>query len=487
MTRIWPTIPQAMANARRTAHPPLRWDPISHLLSRLAFGPTVATRNYVSVNGVSAWYRQQVTLGAAYSGYRGSPAVAACGPLLMKTSAQVVALKNSGAVQEWDPKGQLCRVTLGLQAWSAAQMYETLVDFFSNHLNVTSSHDVWTTRHTYDRDVIRKHAFGSFTDMLLAAARHPSMLTYLNLAQSTKQSVNENYGRELLELHTVGMIYSEDDVTNAAKVLTGRTIGTDYRYAYDPNKHWVGDVTVLGFTHPNSTAAGGEAAGDALIRYLATHPATAQNLAHKLCLRYVSDNPSSTLVSAIAQAYLDSGTRVEPMMLTMLHSDEFWQSRGEKVRRPAENLVATIRALGTRPANMEKALATMEWNARSMGHAPLEWTAPNGYPDVATAWRSSSTLVTEWTMHIALADSWWDGFAHLDKASLYGRAPHTSGEAITLLTRRLIGMTYSATHHAALQTMLGEPASTPMAKSRLKALIGPMIAVILNSPHHALR
>jgi hypothetical protein len=90
-------------------------------------------------------------------------------------------------------------------------------------------------------------------------------------------------------------------------------------------------------------------------------------------------------------------------------------------------------------------------------------------------------------MHIALADSWWDGFARLNKTSLYGRTPHTSGEAITLLTRRLVGMTYSATHNAALQHMLGEPASTPMAKSRLQALIGPMIAVILDSPHHALR
>jgi uncharacterized protein (DUF1800 family) len=398
-----------------------------------------------------------------------------------------LALKNSGAVHEWDSIGQLCRVTLGLQAWSAAQMYETLVDFFSNHLNVTSSHDVWTTRHTYDRDVIRRYALGSFTDMLLASARHPSMLTFLNLAQSSKQAINENYGRELLELHTVGMTYTEDDVTNAAKVLTGRTIGSDYRYVYDANKHWVGDVTVLGFTHANSTAAGGEAAGDDLIRYLASHPATAQHLAQKLCLRYVSDNPSSALVSALAQAYLDSGTRIEPMLNTMVRSDEFWQSRGLKVRRPAENLIATIRTLGSRPAHMDKALRTMEWNARTMGHAPLEWAAPNGYPDVAASWRSSSTLVTEWTMHLALADSWWDGFARLDRTSLYGRVPHTSGEAITLLTRRLIGMTYSATHHAALQRMLGEPASTPMSKSRIRALIGPMIAVILNSPHHALR
>ena len=136
---------------------------------------------------------------------------------------------------------------------------------------------------------------------------------------------------------------------------------------------------------------------------------------------------------------------------------------------------------------MDKALRTLEWSARTMGHAPLEWAAPNGYPDVATSWRSSSTLVTQWTMHIALADSWWNGFAKLNRASLYAGKPRTSGEGITLLTRRLTGMTFSAAHHAALQGMLGEPASTPIARSRLNPLIGPMIALILNSPHHALR
>ena len=118
----------------------------------------------------------------------------------------------------WDAMDQLTEVTLGLQAWSPGQLYETLVDFFANHLNVPNHNgDLWNTRHAFDRDVIRRYALGKFSDMLLASAKHPAMLIYLSLAESTKAAVNENYGRELLELHTVGLHYSESDVQNAAE------------------------------------------------------------------------------------------------------------------------------------------------------------------------------------------------------------------------------------------------------------------------------
>ncbi len=194
------------------------------------------------------------------------------------------------------------------------------MDFFANHLNVANHSDgVWTSRHTMDRDVVRKYAFGSFTDMLLASARNPAMLQYLSLAQSTKTAVNENYGRELLELHTVGAgNYTEDDVKNSAKILTGRTTDADYNYVYNPNKHWVGPITVMGFSHPNSTAAGGEAAGDAYLTYLARHPKTASRLAQKLCVRFVSDTPTPSLVAEIAQAYLDNDTRILPMLSVLI-------------------------------------------------------------------------------------------------------------------------------------------------------------------------
>jgi uncharacterized protein DUF1800 len=486
---IWPTIADAIKHARRTAVAPLTWNPVDHLLSRFSYGPTVSTRAYVREHGADAWYALQVKYASTYRGYTGHKSVAAQGPLLALSPYDVRQwLKDQGNEYGWDAMDQLTQVTLGLQAFSPAQLYETLVDFFSNHLNVPNHNgDVWNTRHAYDRDVIRRHATGSFTNMLLASAKHPAMLIYLNLAESTKTAVNENYGRELLELHTVGLHYTESDVKNAAKLLTGRTLDDNQHYLFDDYVHGTGAVKVLGFKHANSSAAGGERAGDDLLRYLAAHWYTSQNLARKLCVRFVSDSPSATLVNAVAKAYRDSHTQILPMVSTILRSTEFWESRGRKVRRPAENLIATIRVLGVGVSNWADALNTMHWITANMGNAPLDWPAPNGYPDVAAAWRSAGTLLDVWEKHLGLVGGWWDGLKAADVGALYGGTPANSGDAINRLTRRLTGTAWTAAHRGALQTFLGEPATTPMSQSMLRWWGEPLAAVILDAPHHALR
>ena len=489
MTRIHASIAAALAAATRTAQPPLTWNPVDHLLSRFAFGPTAPARAWVTRYGIQAWYDNQLTLARTLKGYAGNAAVAAQGPLLAMTPAQAREwMRLNGQEFGWAAMDQLTEVTLGLQVWSTAQLYETLVDFFANHLNVANHNgDVWNTRHAYDRDVIRAHASGDFTSMLLASARHPAMLTFLNLAESSKDAVNENYGRELLELHTVGMIYTEADVRNASYLLTGRKVDGSSRYVYDPSDHWTGPVQVLGFSHANASTADGAAGADAMIRYLATHPSTATFLARKLCIRFVSDRPSATLVAAVAKVYLASGTRILPMVSAILRSDEFWAARGRKVRRPAENLVATLRVLGSRPKNWSQALRSLHWMSAAVGNVPLDWTPPDGYPDVAAKWRSSSTLLRLWELHLGFAGNWWgEAFLAGDSVALYGTAT-TSGEAIRKLGVRLTGAELSAAHRAALQTFLGESATTPLARSTLRWLLQPLIALILDGPHHALR
>ena len=469
------------------------WDPMSLLMSRFGFGIEAKTRAELVAYGYDTWWQRQLSFGlGAYAGWKGRPDVLAQAPLLSKTPKDARAwLKANGNEYGWELMDQLTTLTMGLQAWSPAQLYESVVDFFANHLNVANHSDgVWTTRHLMDQDVIRKYALGSFTDMLLASAKNPAMLQYLSLAQSTKSAVNENYGRELLELHTVGLgaHYTEADVQNSAKILTGRTLDADFNYSYNPAKHWVGPVQILGFSHPNSTAAGGEAAGDAYLKYLASHPSTANHLAQKLCVRFVSDNPSASLVAAVAQAYLSNGTRIIPMLNTIVRSSEFWSSRGAKVRRPWENVLATVRALGVQPGNLTKSMPILHWMAVTVGQVPLDWSAPNGYPDVAASWRSSGSLLNLWAYHRGLAQSWWsDAFGTLDLKTLYGATPATSGAAVIALCTRLTGSRLPAAHLQALQTFLAEPASTPFAKSSLRWYLGDLVSLILDAPQHALR
>jgi hypothetical protein len=118
---------------------------------------------------------------------------------------------------------------------------------------------------------------------------------------------------------------------------------------------------------------------------------------------------------------------------------------------------------------------------------PLDWPAPNGYPDVAAAWRSSGTLLSLWQYHLGLAGGWWDGLKKVPVTSLYGGTPVNSGDAVNRLAKRLTGMTWSATHRSVLQKFLDEPASTAMTNSVLRWWAEPLAAVVLDSPHHALR
>jgi hypothetical protein len=489
VTRIWPSVRAAVAHARHHAVYPLRWDPTDHLLSRFAFGPTPAARKDLDAHGPDHWFDEQVSLGRKHLGYSAHPKVAAQAPLLKLSPFDLEQwLIKNGHQYGWDAMDQLTRVTLGLQAFSPAQLYETLVDFFANHLNVPNHNgDLWLTRHLMDRDVVRRHALGSFRDMLLASAKNPAMLLYLNLAESNKALVNENYGRELLELHTVGLHYTESDVKNCARMLTGRTLDGNYHYVYDDYIHDTHPVKVLGFRTKNASATGGQKAGDELLSYLARHHYTAQHIAQKMCVRFVSDTPSAALVDAVAKAYREHDTAILPMVSTILRSTEFWESRGRKVRRPAENLVATVRVLGVGVKDWSDALDTLHWVSAGMGNVPLDWQAPNGYPDTAEAWRSAGNLLAEWNAHLALAGGWWGGLAAADVDALYGGTPATSGAAITALARRLTGSPLAARHQDALQTFLGEPAGTALDDSTMRWLAQPLVALMLDGPHHALR
>jgi uncharacterized protein (DUF1800 family) len=215
-----------------------RTDRPLHLLRRATYGPTPTALAQVRSAGVDAWLTQQ--LAPAKLADPVGDVITARYPRLAWSAAQAhAAYPNS----DWVLMFELGQATVARAAWSTRQLFEVMVDFWSNHLNVTSpSSEVWDNRHLYDRDVIRKHALGRFADMLVASAKHPAMLRYLDNASSTKDAPNENYGRELLELHTVGVNggYTETMMVDSARIMTGFTIGPNHAYTYDAARHWTG-------------------------------------------------------------------------------------------------------------------------------------------------------------------------------------------------------------------------------------------------------
>ena len=473
---------------------PLQFDPSRHIQSRFGFGPVRGTVPVVP----DAWFAAQVALGRSRTGTSAIAGLAKLYPFLaLRPNQTRAALKAAGNEFGWDSMVQLNKATLALQCWSPAQLYESVVDFFSNKLNVANLTDtVWATRVSYDRDVIRKYAFGRYRDMLLTAMKHPAMLSYLNNDMSTWDAPNENLGRELLELHTVGIEagYTQTDVLNSARILTGR--GVDARvsdYQWSRGEHFLGTVTVLGYTNVNTDPLKGEAVGDAYLTYLANHPATARKLARQLCVRFVSDTPSDDLVAAVAAAYLANDTAILPMLQTIVNSTEFWDSRGAKLRRPLENLVATVRALGLtakdQAAKLDGATDTLTWMAQSTGQLPLAWAPPNGYPDVAAAWRSPGNLLTIWRNQFGLVQNWGgDNLTAVTTALLVGKlAPLTVGATLDALAATLVGGPLADAERTALLTYLDEPATTLLARSKLQWELPNVAALVLHGAAHAAR
>ncbi|GIJ47571.1 hypothetical protein Val02_44570 [Virgisporangium aliadipatigenens] len=467
---------------------PLTRDPVLHLLRRTTFGVTPQDVADVRQLGIDAWLDRQ--LDPEKLPDPGGDQVAALYPRLgldIKQLRGSVPDNKRNEVQM-----ELGQATIGRQAWSSRQLYEVMVDFWNNHLNIQNPLEGGAdSRPDYDRTVIRKHAFGKFSDMLLASARHPAMMRYLDNAASDRRAVNENYGRELLELHTVGIDggYGESDVRNAAYVLTGRTISRDGEFVYDPKRHYSGAVTVMGWSHPNKNQSEGLAVGDTMVRYLALHPSTAKYVARKLAVRFVCDSPPAPLVDRLAQTYLDNGSAVVPMLRVLFRSLEFWIATGLKTRRPLENLVATARVLGVTPGgDTDKALETLYATADRLGHAPLAWAPPDGYPDVAGAWQSAHGMLGAWNVHRALVSGKVKGATYAAPEQLVaGNKTGTAAGYLDALSQRLVFQPLTQPQKDALLQFLGMPGDARVSDPKLGGKLDSLAPLLLDSVYHGLR
>jgi uncharacterized protein (DUF1800 family) len=333
---------------------------------------------------------------------------------------------------------------------SENQLAEVMADFWFNHFNVSMTDNKarsWLL--SYERDAIRPHALGRVRGLLEATARHPAMLLYLDNAQSSaaegaatmeegeenigpigrirpirrigrreKRSqtpgVNENYARELMELHTLGVDggYSEEDVAEVARAFTGWTIvpprrkgfARDGGFLFRADRHDAGAKTVLG----RRLAAGrGLADGEEVLDLLAAHPATARHLATKLAVRFVSDRPPAALVDRLASVAQRTGGDVRALLRALVAAPEFWsrQAVGAKIKSPFELAASALRATG---ADLRSPREVVRWVAR-MGQPLYACQAPTGYPDRAEAWVSTGALVNRMNFGLELASGAVDG------------------------------------------------------------------------------
>lgn len=465
-----------------------------HLLRRATYGPTPGTYSTIKSRGIELWLDQQLAPQSIDDAGL-QRALRAKFPWLSWSIADV--LRNVPEGGKWPFMTELSMATIARATWSKRQLFEVMCEFWSNHLHITCPSDkVWFARHDYDASVIREHALGRFEDMLVASAKHPAMLVYLNNAESTRSDPNENYGRELLELHTVGIDggYNEKEMYDSALIMTGFTLHPETRhYRYDAYAHYTGPVKVLGFDDANPTQNGGEDLGLRYLRYLANHPATARHLARKLWTRFISDTPDEAFVDQLAQVYLDNNTAIKPVLRHLFLSPEFRNSVGQKMRRPYEDVIATLRLLGYRrePKTQKTGLRTLHWMVTEIGQAPFAWGLPDGYPDDGVSWLSAGSTLNRWNRHLSLAAHWGADELPMPplRALLPAKLPTTYGSMLDALSKRLVFRTLEDHHKKTILTFLDRRASDPFGRKDADATyrMAPAVALILDSPYHGVR
>jgi uncharacterized protein (DUF1800 family) len=384
---------------------------------------------------------------------------------------------------------------------SERQLQEVMVDFWFNHFNVFANKgEVRWYVTAYERDVIRPHALGRFPDLLHATARHPAMLFYLDNwvsvrpgytirlgpNQGRRAGLNENYARELLELHTLGVdgAYTEADVTEVARAFTGWTIERPRdgaRFLFRPATHDAGAKKVLG----RSIQAGGERDGEQVLDLLATHPATARFVAGKLVRRFVADDGPPALVERVAAAYRDTGGDVRAMLRVVFEAPEFRAraTAGAKIKKPSELVASAVRAVGaTVDARGALALARA---STEIGEGFYEAVPPTGHPDRAEAWVNPGALLARLNFALALAEGRLPG-VHADLGALVAGADQ--GQPRAVLDRLLAVLLHgraSASTRAVLAAQLDLPEITRLTaddRGPADTDVAKLAALVLGSP-----
>jgi uncharacterized protein (DUF1800 family) len=306
---------------------------------------------------------------------------------------------------------------------SERQLQEVMTDFWFNHFNVflnKETDQIYTP--AYERDAIRPHALGKFRDLLLATAQHPAMLVYLDNWQSIgpdsqaarkprpnqkqpQRGLNENYGREVMELHTVGVNggYSQGDVTSLSKILTGWTIDRPEQggdFVFDPRKHEPGDKQWFGQDIAFEPGPSGFGEGEAALSWLASRPQTAHFISYKLAQRFVADDPPPALIDRMAATFLSSDGDIKEVLRTMERSPQFWSRKyyRAKVKTPLEFVSSAFRATATDPVNPGAIVNTL----KTMGQPLYQMQPPTGYPMTADRWMNSAALVDRLNFSMAL-------------------------------------------------------------------------------------
>jgi len=395
----------------KLAPPPKFEDADAALLNRIGFGPAPGELERLKELGREAYIDRQLAADQEE-------------PLELKfrlSRLDVLRLTESDLhdLPEERIIQQLQQAAILRAVHSPNQLLERMSDFWTNHFNIYARKGYAAWRKPGDElEVIRKNALGSFPTLLKASAHSPAMLAYLDNQVNVKGVANENYARELMELHSLGVDggYTQQDVREVARCFTGWTIERRFlrprgKFRFDPDLHDDGEKTVLGVRIP---AGGGVEDGEQVLDILAKHPSTAKFIGEKLA-RYFFGPNDNDWPEKLAKSYVETGGDLKAMLRPMLLS-ETMRKPWPIFKRPFDYVVSSVRAFGGSTDGGRAIQSHLE----AMGQPLHQWPMPDGYPDRTAAWTGS--LLARWNYALALTDGGVDGTS-LDLSRLPGDGP----------------------------------------------------------------
>jgi uncharacterized protein (DUF1800 family) len=481
---------------------------ITHTLNRLGYGARPGDVERVRQMGLARWIERQLEPGRISddrleAALQAFPTLTMPVPELVRAypepDQKVLAKLQSGQMSQEEmramapPEKRPFRIPAELQAakltravLSERQLEEVMTDFWFNHFNVDARKGAvkWMIA-DYERTAIRPHALGKFRDLLLATAHHPAMLFYLDNWMSTKADLvpvagpnkgrrlglNENYAREIMELHTLGVDggYTQEDVIEVARAFTGWTIDRPREYGtfrFLPVAHDNGAKRVLGHALP---AYGGEQDGVKVIDILSRHPSTAKFVATKLARRFVSDEPPPALVERAAKTFRDTDGDIRMVVVTIITSPEFFSAEAyrAKVKTPLEIVASSVRAVdgdvqapGAPGSQQPGGGLALAQQVNKLGEPLYQQQPPTGYPDVAEAWVNTGSLLNRMNFALGLTANRVPG-VRVDLSRAVGAADRRKPEQVldALLRSVLQGQATSQTR-SVLAAQLDDPEIT---------------------------
>lgn len=403
---------------------------------------------------------------------------------------------------------ELVHMTLLRRLFSSRQVYEMLVEHFSDYIPVDLYTDKQLVRLDYDTNVIRANALGYYPKMVAAATFHPAMLNYLNGDTNTASNSNENYGRELLELFTItpSAGYDEHDVKQAAKMLSGITwdVATDDN-GVSLKDHYFGEINVFGFKHPNAPTDSQHEVIQRIsnmVSYLALRPETAKAFSKRMARRFVSDTPSAAILKSMAATYSRTKGHIPSVFKTMVKHKDFAAAGATKVKRPMEHLGSTVRSLNLQLASVVPQANPAEPNQyfkgsplvpiakllETQGHLPFAWPFPDGFPDKAETWTTLSSQVQRWNLVTKVSQGRMNtAFADKDFAADLAKSAATPDAILTDLSIRFYGKNLDTTErNEVLKLLRAVPQNGDQAKY-VNKVAAMATALLMSKPEWNLR